>query len=124
MEARNNTFYYQINRNSEIYKLVREHLNSEGVTYLDILLKEIEKNLPIQQIYIDKSNESLCDNEIDDKKTRLKDVLNLAINVVENVKGLHTQSVAETINTLMKSEPFCHYKEIEDELKKYYKNEI
>lgn len=124
MEARNKTYYYQINRNSEIYKLVRDHLNSEGVTYLDILLKEIEKNLPIQQIYIDKSNESLCDNETDDKKTRLKDVLNLAITVVESVKGLHTKTVAEAIEDIMKSEPFCHYKVIKDELKQYYKNEI
>lgn len=124
MEARNKTFYYQINRNSELYKLVREHLNSEGITYLDILLTEIEKNLPVQQIYIDKSNESLCDNENDDKQTRLKDVLNLAITVVESVKSLHTKSVVETIDNLMKSEPFCHYKAIEDELKQYYKNEI
>ena len=99
-------------------------LNSEGITYLDILLTEIEKNLPVQQIYIDKSNESLCDNENDDKQTRLKDVLNLAITVVESVKSLHTKSVVETIDNLMKSEPFCHYKAIENELKQYYKNEI
>lgn len=124
METRNKTFYYQINRNSEIYKLVREHLNSEGITYLDILLKEIEKNLPIQQIYIDRSNESIYDDDKDDKETRLKDVLNIAITIIESIKGLKTKSTEQAIEDLMKAEPFCHYKVIEDKLKNYYKDEI
>lgn len=123
METRNKSYYYQINRNSEIYKLVREHLSSEGITYLDILLKEIEKNLPIQQIYIDRSNESIYDDK-EDEDIREKDVLNIAITIIESVKNLQTKTVSQAIEDLMKSEPFCHYLKIEEELKDYYKHEI
>lgn len=123
METRDKSFYYQINRNSEIYKLVHEHLTSEGITYLDILLKEIEKNLPIQQIYIDRSNESIYDDK-EDEDIREKDVLNIAITIIESVKNLHTKTVSQAIEDLMKSEPFCHYHKIEEELNDYYKHEI
>lgn len=123
MEGRDKSFYYQINRNSDIYKLVRDHLNSEEITYLDILLKEIEKNLPIQQIYIDRSNESIYNDE-EDKDTRLKDVLNLAITVIEATNALQTKTTEKIIEDVMKAEPFCHYPKIVEELKNYYKNEI
>lgn len=123
MMTREKTFYYQINRNSELLKLVKEHMSSEGQTYLDILLKEIEKNLPIQQIYIDKSNESISEDE-KDKDTRRKDVLNLAITMVDSIKSFHIKTTSQAIQDLMNSEPFCNYKSIKDELLNYYKDEV
>lgn len=126
MVARGGCCYYQINRDSELFKLVRKHMNSECETYLDILMKEIEHNLPIQQIYIDKSNESIeaVDDETEDKNARINDVLNLGITMIDAVKSLKTKTTEQAIKVLMCSEPFCNYKSIEEKLKKYYKDEI
>ena len=122
MAARGNQFYYQVNRESKLFKLVKDRMNTEDSIYLDLLVNEIEKNLPIQQIYIDKSNEDIYDNE-EDKDTRLKDVLNLGITMIDAVMSLHTKTREQAITDLMKSEPFCNYKNIEDKLVKYYKDE-
>lgn len=122
MAARGNQFYYQVNRESKLFKLVKDRMNTEDSIYLDLLVNEIEKNLPIQQIYIDKSNEDIYDNE-EDKDTRMKDVLNLGITMINAVMSLHTKTREQAITDLMKSEPFCNYKTIEDKLVKYYKDE-
>ena len=123
MEARGKKYYYQINRESTLLKLVKKHLNSEGDAYLEILLKEIECNLPIQQIYIDKSNESI-NNEENYSESRFQDVLNIGIIIIDSVKKLNAKPVEQAISDLMKAEPFCNYKEIEDKLKEYYKDDI
>lgn len=122
MVARGNSYYYQVNRDSKLCRLVKDHMTSEGSVYLDILIKEIEKNLPIQQIYIDKSNEEIYDEE-DNKETRLKDIFNLAITMTDAILSLDTKSIEEAIEDLMKSEPFCNYMIIKNKLIKYYKDE-
>lgn len=122
LKTRNETFYYEINRNSVLYRFVRDHLSSEDITYIDILIKEIEKNLPIQQIYIDKSNESIYE-DTNEKNIREKEILNYAITIIEAKKRIQVVDIGKTIDFLMKSEPFCHYKNIGDELKKYYNYE-
>lgn len=123
MVTREKTYYYQINRSSSLMKLVRQHMSSEGEAYLDILLKEIEHNLPIQQIYIDKSNESISEDK-EDKEVRHKDVLNLAITMIDAVKSLHTKSTDQAITDLMHSEPFYNFPSIKNELIKYYEDEV
>ena len=99
------------------------HLDGEHIEKTANFLKEIEKNLPIQQIYIDKSNESISEDE-EDKDTRRKDVLNLAITMVDSIKSFHIKTTSQAIQDLMNSEPFCNYKSIKDELLNYYKDEV
>lgn len=125
MAARGGKYFYQVNRESELFKLVRDHMNSEGQTYLDILVKEIEHNLPLQQIYIDKSNEvaESIEDETENKDDRRKDVFNLGITLIDTVCRLHTKSTCQAIKDLMRSEPFCNYKTLEVELNKYYEDE-
>mgnify|MGYP003520702607 FL=1 len=126
MAARGGKYYYQVNRESGLFKMVHDHMSSEGDTYLDILIKEIENNLPIQQIYIDKSNGVVENTEdgTEDKDARKKDILNLGIMMIDTVRRLKTKTTSQAIEDLMKTEPFCNYKNIKDKLTIYYKDEI
>ena len=119
--ARDNRYYYQVNRDSRLLQLVRDHLTSEGVTYLDLLLKEIDRNLPLQQIYIDKSNEVIAE-ETEDRDTRFNNIFNLAITMVEAKRNSTGQNLEDIIESLKKVEPFCNLTELINRLNAYYAN--
>ena len=121
MEGRNNTFYYQINRESKLYQYVRREMSEKDYALLEMLVGEIEKNIPSQQMYIDKSNEAISVVESD---TRIDDVYVLGISMVETLKQLGLQPVKDIIEDIMKSEPFCNYPQIKDKLSENYKDEI
>lgn len=118
-EGRNNTFFYQINRESKLYKFVREKMSDSDYSYLEILLTEIERNIPIQQMYIDKSNEVISGEETD---SRFDDVFQIAVTMIATLKSTGNQSYEDIINGLMKSEPFCKYPKIRVKLIENFKS--
>ena len=115
--GRNNTFFYQINRESKLFKFVRDKMNEEDYSYLEMLLTEIENNLPIQQLYIDKSNESIAAPEETDE--RLDDVYQMAVTLATTMMGIRTDGWEAIVDDLMNSEPWCKYPSIKDKLLKY-----
>ena len=119
-EGRNDTFFYQINRGSKLYQYIREKMSDEDITYLDMLITEIEKNIPIQQMYIDKSNEAIRVEEAD---SRLDDLFQMAVAMVNNLQSLRDDSIESIIEDLMKSEPFCHYSKLKELLIKNLQDE-
>lgn len=119
-EGRNDTFFYQINRESKLYQYIREKMSDEDITYLDMLITEIEKNIPIQQMYIDKSNEAISVEEAD---SRLDDLFQMAVAMVNNLQSLRDDSIESIIEDLMKSEPFCHYSKLKELLIKNLQDE-
>ena len=119
-EGRNNTFFYQINRDSKLFQYIREKMSDEDYYYLDLIITEIEKNIPIQQMYIDKSNEAITVEETD---SRLDDVFQMAVAMANTLKSLRAASVDSIIGDLMKSEPFCHYPKLRDLLTKNLQDE-
>lgn len=119
-EGRNNTFFYQINRDSKLFQFIREKMSDEDYYYLDLLVTEIEKNIPIQQMYIDKSNEAITVEETD---SRLDDVFQMAVAMANTLKSLRADSIDSIIEDLMKSEPFCHYPKLRDLLTKNQQDE-
>jgi hypothetical protein len=119
-EGRNDTFFYQINRESKLYQYIREKMSEEDITYLDMLITEIEKNIPIQQMYIDKSNEAITVEETD---SRLDDVFQMAVAMANTLRTLREDSIESIIEDLMKSEPFCHYPKLKDLLTKNLQDE-
>lgn len=121
MEGRNKTFYYQINRESKVYKMIRDKMSEKDLVYLDMLISEIEKNIPIQQIHIDKSNEAIFEDEEDN---RFDEVFQLGVTMVDMAKSFGQKTIPQIIDDLMKSEPFCGYKKIKETLLKHYENEI
>ena len=110
-EGRNNTFFYQINRESKLFTFIKEKMSSEDITYLDMLVTEIEKNIPIQQMYIDKSNEAVSVEESD---SRFDDVYQMAVAMMNTLKAVRDDCTEVIIDDLMKSEPFCHYPKLRD----------
>lgn len=121
MEGRGKTFYYQINRENKVFQMVRERMSEEDYTLLEILLKEIEQNVPTQQIYIDKSNDAIRQEEPDN---RLDEVYQLGVYMVSLAKSFGKKSIPEIVSDLMRTEPFCKYKVIEKKLLENYKDEI
>ncbi len=121
MEGREHNFYYQINRESKLYRFVKDKLSEEDFSYFEMFIGEIEKNIPIQQMYIDKSNESI---EIEEADNRLDDVYQLGVTLVENIRKISDKDVCEIVEDLMRSEPFCNYSEIKEKLLKDYENGI
>jgi len=121
MEGRNKTYYYQINRDSRVFKMIKDKISEEDAVYVDMLIGEIEKNLPIQQLYIDKSNEAICE---ENDETRFDEVYQLGVTMVDLAKSSGDKPVLQIIEDMMKSEPFCGYKNIKETLIKHYQHEI
>lgn len=117
--GRNNTFFYQINRESKLYKFVRDKMNEEDYNYLEMFLTEIENNLPIQQLYIDKSNESITVPE--ETNERLDDVYQMAVTLATTLMSIRTDGWEAIVDDLMNSEPWCKYPAIKEKLLKYNK---
>ena len=113
MEGRDNTFFYQINRESKLYQFIKSKMSDEDAIFLDMFVEEIERNVPTQQIYIDKSNDAIIVEESD---ARLNDVFQLGVTMVDTIKNFGIKTVNEVIEDIMKSEPFCNYPDIKDKL--------
>ncbi len=111
-EGRSDTFFYQINRESKLYHFVKEKVSDEDFVYLDMLLTEIEKNIPIQQMYIDKSNEAISQPEEND--SRMSDLLEMGITMAAMIRSVRNDTVTSIVDDLMKSEPFCNYPTLKD----------
>ncbi|MCI7034114.1 MAG: ATP-binding protein [Bacteroidales bacterium] len=114
--GRNNTFFYQINRESKLFQFVRDKMSDEDYGYLEMLLTEIENNLPIQQLYIDKSNESISAPE--ETNGRLDDVYQMAVTLATTMMTIRSDGWEAIINDLMNSEPWCKYPAIKEQLLK------
>jgi hypothetical protein len=101
--------------------MIKEKMSEEDYILLEMLIKEIEQNVPTQQIYIDKSNDVLKEDE---SEARIDEVYQLAIYMVNQAKSFGLRSVRDIITELMKTEPFCKYKSIEEKLIDNYRDEI
>jgi hypothetical protein len=112
-EDRNKAFYYQINRESKLFKFIRSKMSDVDFDLMQMFLGEIEKNIPIQQMYIDKSNEKIS---IEEPDSRLSDVLEMGITLCDNIQSVTNRPYADIISDLMKSEPFCNYEIIKSKL--------
>lgn len=120
MRGRNDHFFYQINREGSLYQMIRNKMTDEDVAYFDIFLKEVEKNFPIQQMYIDKSNECIGVVESDD---RAGELLELGITMVSNIHKAFNKPVGEVVEMIMKMEQFLPFPEIKNKLTSYFNHE-
>lgn len=117
METRGN-FYYEINRDSKLLKYVKNHVSDEASQYFDMFIDEIEQNIPLQQIYIDKSSNTAITKEDENRDIDVKQKAIMMIDFTLKVSGMKADTA---IDNIIKSEPFCNYPKLELELKKYYK---
>lgn len=101
---------YTINRDAKIFRLLENYLNDDAKPYLDIVLNEIEKNLPFHQIYLDKSKNVIDENDDDE---RLAEIVNNAKMMLPFIMELNDSLTKEqAIENMFKQEPFCKYLEL------------
>ena len=119
MKGRNDAFYYQITRESPLCKYVFERIPDDVADVIETLLSEIEKGIPVQDIYIDRCNEAIA---VEDKAQTLDDDFQLAITIIDmNLKrGTELNTV---IDNIMQAEPWCVHPQLKDMLLKYYSHE-
>ena len=117
MQGRNEFFYYQVNRESLIYKYVMDRVSGEDADAIELLLSEIEKNIPIQQIYIDRCNEVVS---IDNRIEELGDTFQIGITLIDKAMASFERNALDVIEEIMKSEPFCYYQELNQMLLNHY----
>jgi hypothetical protein len=117
IEGREDKFMYTINRDSNIFRLLRDHVDEEAMNRFDMVLEEIEKSVPYQQIYIDISQNIV--DESDDAE-RLKDIENKGFMWVTHVVDFGDLTCTQAIEQLFKSEPFCKHPELKPNFNKYF----
>lgn len=115
IEGRDNKFYYEINRDSKLFHFVRSKVSDESYTFMEMLLDELEKSIPIQQMYLDQANNSVIEKESPDRDN---EILSEAILMVDFAKDF--KAPKEIIDTLFNSEPFCNHMELKERLYKHY----
>ncbi len=120
LKGRGNNYFYQINRESRLYQFVREKMTEEDYQYLEMFLTEVEKNFPIQQMYIDRSNDNI---QLDNPDDRIDDVYQLAVTMIHTIKKVRIDDIENIVNDLMTSEPFCNYDELKVKLLNDFKND-
>lgn len=106
-------YFYKINRDSKIFSLIKEAVDDETWSRIDMVLDEIENSVPYQQIYIDKSQNKVYDM-IDDE--RLADIKAKAIMLVKMTTQMSGQSKEEVVEKLFVSEPFVKYPQLKEKI--------
>jgi len=109
IEGRDRNFMYAINRDSRIFGLLKDHVDDEAMSRFEMVLEEIERSIPFQQIYIDISQNIV--DETDDTE-RIKDIENKGVMWVKHVIELGDLNKKQAIDQLFKSEPFCKHPEL------------
>ena len=109
VEGRDKNFMYSINRESRIFGLIKDYVDDEAMSRFEMVLEEIERSIPYQQIYIDISQDII--DETDDAE-RLKDIENKGIMWVNHVIEFGQLTKKQAIDQLFVSEPFCKHPEL------------
>lgn len=119
MRGRNNSYYYQINRNSPLYKYVMDRISDDVADIMETLISEIEKRIPVQDIYIDRCNDAIL---VEDKKQYLEDDFQLGITLIDKAVK-HGRELNDAIDTIMTAEPWCCHPQMKEMLINYYADE-
>ena len=105
-------YVYEINRE---HPIIMNYIQENGMQSqkLEILLRQIENNLPLDSIYIDQTNDVKIEN---DKDHTTKDILNALKAILETVDP---ETHLLMLSQLIETDPFCNYKkEIDEAYKK------
>ena len=113
MNGRENLVYWEINRESPIFNFIKSRMDENALPYLELLLKEIEGNLPYQQLYIDQCNKAI---EIADRTDETYRTAEMLVDFAKEA----TDNLQSYIDTLMKSEPFSSNPKLKEHLYSKY----
>lgn len=113
ISLRENQYIYHINRDSKIFDLIKNKVNDETWSRIDMVLEEIEKNIPYQQIYIDKSRNTIDESDPDDQRVaEAEEKARILIGMLCST-GIDRKSAIEK---LFFSEPFNNFPSLKQKL--------
>lgn len=112
-ENRDKKIDYRINRDLPQLKILESQLGPRQLTMLNNVLSLIEESIPNNQIYLDTANnvynQENIENDIDEMISQINDMLNIAEQIGITKK--------EFLETILKTEPYVNYTELEDKFK-------
>lgn len=113
IQNRGNCYSYRINRNSRIFDLIKESVDDATWSRIDMILEEIENTIPYQQIYIDKSQNTVDESSDDSRKSEIEAK---AIILIDLAMKAGNNSRHDIIEQLFHSEPFVSYPDLKNKL--------
>lgn len=113
------SFHYQVNRDLPLYKQLEDHLDENGMRYLDTFLKVIEDSFPYGDAYY-----RMAKNETDHNKANLefKEVYEAGVQMLESAKS-SGMDVTALLSSLDQIDFFIKYPDVVKKLKEDYGNE-
>ncbi len=113
VDEHTDSYRYEINRDSRIFDLVKNEVDDATWAKIDMILEEIEKTIPYQQIYIDKTQNKIDENV--DEKERIEEIKTKAKMLVNITKQINpSRETVDIINDVFKSEPFNQFMDVKD----------
>ena len=115
IRERGENYTYRINRNAKIFDLIRNSVDEGIWSRFEMILEEIEQNVPFQQIYVDKSQNAI-NEEPEDTDERLSEIEEKAELLIKQAVSFGVNDRKTVIEMLFSSEPFCTYPELKNRL--------
>ena len=106
-------FSYHINRDARIFDLLKNNVDDDTWSRIDMVLEEIENSVPYQQIYIDQSQNKIDDTVSDERKAEIEAKAQIMISTAMSMGAASRRTVIEN---LFNSEPFNQYPQLKDKL--------
>lgn len=116
IESREDYFSYKINRNNCFIQSVLEQLDDSLKTAVELMLQQIENNIPIHQMHLDHDENHIDRAVEDDKLHTLFEQATMAIEW-QKYKGIQLH---EAIKTVMSCEQFRNNPDLDKLVKKKY----
>ncbi len=113
IKERDNHYSYRINRNAKIFEIIREKVEDDAWDYFDMLIDEIERSVPYQQIYIDKSQNIIDDNVDEERNAEIEAKARMFLKLACDIGN---KDCCEIIENLFSSEPFNNYPSLKKKL--------
>lgn len=118
MKGREDAYYYEINRESLPYKFLKEKISEEAMEYVDMYIQELERNIPLYEMYLDQSNNAVMEKEED---KRSSEVFIYTLSVLDSYPLFGKKVTKESIEELFETkEPFCNNKKLLPQVLAYY----
>ncbi len=115
VQERNNQFTYRLNRDSRIFDLLKDKVDDSIWSLIDMVLEEIESNIPYQQIYIDKSQNQVSEDKTDERRAEVEAKAVMLINMARKIGN---NDIDDIVEKLFCSEPFIAFPELKEKLRK------
>lgn len=106
IQGRGESYQYRINREAAIFDIIKGKVDNETWNYIDMVLDEIERAVPYQQIYIDKTQNRVDEDTISKDTEEVDNKAKLLIKMVMSLDGC---TYAEAKDRVFSSEPFSNY---------------